>query len=481
MEWNGSTDADADADADADGGSDADDFDEDEDEDDLAATTDEDSRSRGSASTGSGIGTGVVKQQQRQRRRSNNSRTSEMEPQDQLEQNEALLSKVPLLHSVSRSDLHRLAQSVTVEEFEDGEVVIRQGDVGDCMYVIVRGTARVTINSDTASKVRVLAVVVTSYRLVRENQNTKLEMPFLCIYQATPHHEATSFNSNALLEFPQLLELTQKLCVLEDSGFTTPSQELHLDRSSDGQHPDEFANGLPPLLLRVGPVQPLLLLTSRHAEPGEQKPLQHWGGEERSWEWDVLLQDGVEGLDREQQRVQFVAFGVGFGALVLQLCLGPEGNREYPRALIPVAVGDLRDQPALVGLLFAAHPVPVQFEGLDCWIWVKVQRQHPALLWLVGLHKLCRDSQLGTVHALADPFATEVVDQVGVQTAGGGLCISVLQHAKLRQPHCGRHFQLPIPPRAAGKQLRLGGSRRCRCRCRCRRGFRGCCGWRFGL
>ena len=42
-----------------------------------------------------------------------------------------------------------------------------------------------------------------------------LEMQYACIYP-------TSFNSSAHIEFPQLLELTQKLRVLEDSGFTQP-------------------------------------------------------------------------------------------------------------------------------------------------------------------------------------------------------------------------------------------------------------------
>ena len=48
-------------------------------------------------------------------------------------------------------------------------------------------------------------------------------MQYLWIYQTTPRHDATSVNSSCLricIEFPQLLELAQKLYVLEDSGFT---------------------------------------------------------------------------------------------------------------------------------------------------------------------------------------------------------------------------------------------------------------------
>jgi len=61
-----------------------------------------------------------------------------------------VLSHTPLLKSVSRSDLQRLASTVTVKSFSDGDVVIRQGDVGDCMYIIYRGKARVTIGSGSS-------------------------------------------------------------------------------------------------------------------------------------------------------------------------------------------------------------------------------------------------------------------------------------------------------------------------------------------
>ena len=46
-----------------------------------------------------------------------------------------------------------------------------------------------------------------------------MQYPYL---DQTTAHDATSFNSSAHIEFPQLVELTQKLCVLEDSGSTQP-------------------------------------------------------------------------------------------------------------------------------------------------------------------------------------------------------------------------------------------------------------------
>ena len=57
-----------------------------------------------------------------------------------------------------------------------------------------------------------------------KKQNKKCN---ICVFTKS-HHDATSFNSSAHIEFPQLLELTQKLYVLEDSGFTQPISSLLL-------------------------------------------------------------------------------------------------------------------------------------------------------------------------------------------------------------------------------------------------------------
>ena len=56
-----------------------------------------------------------------------------------------------------------------------------------------------------------------------KNQNQRCN---ICVF-IKPHDEATAFHSKALIEFPQLVELTQKLCVLEDFSFTQPIGWLH--------------------------------------------------------------------------------------------------------------------------------------------------------------------------------------------------------------------------------------------------------------
>ena len=58
--------------------------------------------------------------------------------------------------------------------------------------------------------------------LAGKNQKAKLEMQSLCIDQTKPRHEPTSFNSSLRIEYPQLVEFSQKLCVLEDFSFTQP-------------------------------------------------------------------------------------------------------------------------------------------------------------------------------------------------------------------------------------------------------------------
>ena len=59
-----------------------------------------------------------------------------------------------------------------------------------------------------------------------KKKKAKLEMQFLCIDQTTPRIVATSINSSEHVEVPQLVELTQKLCVLEDFVVTQPIHRL---------------------------------------------------------------------------------------------------------------------------------------------------------------------------------------------------------------------------------------------------------------
>ena len=56
------------------------------------------------------------------------------------------LKSVPLFEQISSEDLTGVAQIVQPVQFEPGETFIRQGDEGDCLYIIVDGQVDVVID-----------------------------------------------------------------------------------------------------------------------------------------------------------------------------------------------------------------------------------------------------------------------------------------------------------------------------------------------
>ena len=55
----------------------------------------------------------------------------------------AALARVPLFAGISDDSMARLASVAGLLEFEDGQFIVRQGQVGTGLYVILRGAARV--------------------------------------------------------------------------------------------------------------------------------------------------------------------------------------------------------------------------------------------------------------------------------------------------------------------------------------------------
>lgn len=55
-----------------------------------------------------------------------------------------ILEQVPLLASLSAQQLDTLAELAEVCEFQPGEALIKEGDVGDCFYILEQGTVVVT-------------------------------------------------------------------------------------------------------------------------------------------------------------------------------------------------------------------------------------------------------------------------------------------------------------------------------------------------
>jgi CRP/FNR family transcriptional regulator len=55
------------------------------------------------------------------------------------------LKRVPLFADLSPSDLKQVAAIAREESFEDGDIIVRQGEVGDLMFIIVSGEMRVIV------------------------------------------------------------------------------------------------------------------------------------------------------------------------------------------------------------------------------------------------------------------------------------------------------------------------------------------------
>jgi CRP-like cAMP-binding protein len=60
----------------------------------------------------------------------------------------AKLSTSPLLESLLPAELESLARLFSVKEAAAGEVVIREGDVGDSMFIIASGVLEVLVGTD---------------------------------------------------------------------------------------------------------------------------------------------------------------------------------------------------------------------------------------------------------------------------------------------------------------------------------------------
>jgi CRP-like cAMP-binding protein len=54
------------------------------------------------------------------------------------------LSKLELFQSLGVQKLNQLARALTKQSYDDGQYIIRQGDIGDQFYVLHRGEVNVT-------------------------------------------------------------------------------------------------------------------------------------------------------------------------------------------------------------------------------------------------------------------------------------------------------------------------------------------------
>jgi CRP-like cAMP-binding protein len=63
--------------------------------------------------------------------------------------NDKLLAKFTVFAELGDDEVHTLLEQSAIEAYAQGEGIITAGDVGHCMYVILRGNVRVTVKRGT--------------------------------------------------------------------------------------------------------------------------------------------------------------------------------------------------------------------------------------------------------------------------------------------------------------------------------------------
>lgn len=74
---------------------------------------------------------------------------------------EQLLGNVPMLAALESYERMNLADALSPMSYEDGQIVIRQGDAADGMYFIESGTVRVTIRGEKDGREKEVAKLTT--------------------------------------------------------------------------------------------------------------------------------------------------------------------------------------------------------------------------------------------------------------------------------------------------------------------------------
>jgi ATP-binding cassette subfamily B protein len=70
------------------------------------------------------------------------------------------LAKIPLLSTMTQNDLEWIKEHLITETFEQGKVILCQGDPGKCFYIVAKGVVEIEIK-DSDNKVHHLGVVET--------------------------------------------------------------------------------------------------------------------------------------------------------------------------------------------------------------------------------------------------------------------------------------------------------------------------------
>mmetsp|Transcript_1439 Transcript_1439/g.2042 ORF Transcript_1439/g.2042 Transcript_1439/m.2042 type:complete len:768 (+) Transcript_1439:80-2383(+) len=70
---------------------------------------------------------------------------------ERLKQYKDFLKRVPLLKSLSKIEREKVAEALDEKYFDKGQAIVKEGDIGDCMFIVRSGTARAQKKGETSS------------------------------------------------------------------------------------------------------------------------------------------------------------------------------------------------------------------------------------------------------------------------------------------------------------------------------------------
>ena len=100
---------------------------------------------------------------------------------------EASLEKCPFFTGIEPSEMHQIAKLCQTEDFEAGETIFEQGDLGECLYIITEGLVELERSVMlTQKKGRVVIDRLGRNRLLG-CWSTLLNQPHILMASATCH------------------------------------------------------------------------------------------------------------------------------------------------------------------------------------------------------------------------------------------------------------------------------------------------------
>jgi CRP/FNR family cyclic AMP-dependent transcriptional regulator len=74
-----------------------------------------------------------------------------------------LLQSIPLFKGLSSEDLDFLAYAVTLRSYKNNEIIFKQGDIGDTMYIVARGCVNISVLDQASESISLKDLIRGEY------------------------------------------------------------------------------------------------------------------------------------------------------------------------------------------------------------------------------------------------------------------------------------------------------------------------------